>query len=356
MTAVSIQGVGKVFGTYTALHDINLDVDRGDFFALLGGSGCGKTTLLRILAGFEDPTVGRVMIDGQDVAGVPPYARPVNMMFQSYALFPHMTVAENIGYGLRFQQGSKAARSARVAEMLDLVQLADFARRRPDQLSGGQRQRVALARALAKAPKILLLDEPLGALDKKLREATQFELTRIQAQTGVTFIFVTHDQEEAISLASRIAVMDRGRIAQVGAPGEIYEHPASRFVAEFIGSINLFPGRVTGQAGDRITIATADLTLTAIGDAKPGKEVLAALRPEKLYLVGHDGPNTISGVIEDRSYLGKDCLYRARLGSGAMILVNIPNADRNTGALARGDNARFRFDPASVIVIEGEGR
>ena len=351
MTAVSVRAVSKAFGSYTALHDINIDVVQGAFFALLGGSGCGKTTLLRILAGFEEPTSGRVLIDGQEMAGVPPYARPVNMMFQSYALFPHMTVAENVGYGLRFQPGSKAVRAARVAEMLDLVQLSDFARRRPDQLSGGQRQRVALARALAKAPKLLLLDEPLGALDKKLREATQFELTRIQAQTGVTFMFVTHDQDEAMSLATRIAVMDRGRIAQVGPPGEIYEHPASRFVAEFIGSINLFPGRVTGRDGDHLTIANADLTITATGEAPEGAEVLAAIRPEKLYLAGEDGPNTLHAVIEDRSYLGKDCLYRARLPSGALVLANIPNADRNTGSLSRGDAVRFRFDPASVMVI-----
>jgi putrescine transport system ATP-binding protein len=242
---IRIEGVTKTFGTFKAVNNVSLNISKGELFALLGGSGCGKTTLLRMLAGFETPTEGRIFIDGQDMAGVPAYERPVNMMFQSYALFPHMTVAKNVGYGLKHEDMTSGQREDRVKEMLGLVQLSHLADRKPHQLSGGQRQRVALARSLAKLPKLLLLDEPLGALDKKLREHTQFEIANIQYKLGITFVVVTHDQEEAMTLASRIAVMDQGVIRQIGSPSDIYEHPNSRFVADFIGSINMVDGEVT---------------------------------------------------------------------------------------------------------------
>ena len=249
---LQIEGVSKTFGTFQAVRDVSLSVAQGEIFALLGGSGCGKTTLLRMLAGFEEPTAGRIFLDGKDMAGVPPWLRPVHMMFQSYALFPHMTVETNVAYGLKHEPMSKAERADRVREMLDLVQLSQFAKRKPHQISGGQRQRVALARALARHPKLLLLDEPLAALDKKLREHTQFELMSIQERTGVTFIVVTHDQEEAMTLADRIAVMDKGEVRQVGSPTEVYEFPANRFVASFIGSITTFAATVLGREGGQL--------------------------------------------------------------------------------------------------------
>src|SRR5437667_8131822 len=245
MALVEISGASKRFGAVTAVDRVFLSIERGEFFALLGPSGCGKTTLLRLIAGFETPNEGRIVIDGADVTAVPPYARPVNMMFQSYALFPHLDVAGNIAFGLRQEGMPRRRRAARVAEMLALVQMTGFAKRRPHELSGGQKQRVALARALAKMPKLLLLDEPLSALDRKLREETRLELTGIQQRVGITFLVVTHDQEEALSVASCVAVMDRGRVVQTGAPAEIYERPASRLVADFVGAVNLFEGEVT---------------------------------------------------------------------------------------------------------------
>lgn len=241
---IRIEGLSKSFGAFEAVKDVSLTISRGEIFSLLGGSGCGKTTLLRMLAGFEEPTSGRIFIDGQDVTSAPPYARPVHMMFQSYALFPHMTVEKNIGYGLKHEKMSSEQRRLRVKEMIDLVQLGGLEKRKPHQISGGQRQRVALARALARRPKLLLLDEPLAALDKKLREHTQFELMNVQDKTGVTFIVVTHDQDEAMTLSSRIAVMDKGEVKQIGSSTEIYEYPNSRFVAGFIGSITFFDGIV----------------------------------------------------------------------------------------------------------------
>ena len=256
---VRIQKVTKKFGDFTAVDDVSLDIYQGELFCLLGGSGCGKSTLLRMLAGFEAPTAGRIEIDGQDMAGLPPYERPTNMMFQSYALFPHMSVEKNVAYGLYRDGMGRAEAKDKVAEMLRMVQLTPFAGRKPHQLSGGQRQRVALARSLVKRPKLFLLDEPLGALDKKLREETQFELIRIQETLGVTFIVVTHDQEEAMTLSTRIGVMDAGCIVQVGEPHEIYEHPISRFVADFIGSVNMFEGRVAEDEPDYIRLATPEL-------------------------------------------------------------------------------------------------
>jgi putrescine transport system ATP-binding protein len=256
---IRIERVTKRFGEFVAVNDVSLNIYRGELFCLLGGSGCGKTTLLRMLAGFEEPSDGKIFIDGLDMAGIPPYERPVNMMFQSYALFPHMSVEQNVGFGLKMEHMPRSEVADRVANMLKLVRLSEFGQRKPHQLSGGQRQRVALARSLIKQPKLLLLDEPLGALDKKLREHTQFELVNLQEQLGVTFVVVTHDQEEAMTLASRIGVMDHGKIVQVGTPKDIYEFPNCKYVAEFIGSVNLFEGHLTADEPDHVRIACPEL-------------------------------------------------------------------------------------------------
>ena len=359
---VRIKGVSKRYGSFTAVNDVSLDVVKGEMFALLGGSGCGKTTLLRMLAGFETPDMGTILIDGEDMAKIPAYARPVNMMFQSYALFPHMNVEANVGYGLKYENLSPAARAARVRHMLDLVQLGDFGLRKPHQLSGGQRQRVALARALAKQPKLLLLDEPLAALDRKLREQTQFELMNIQERTGITFVLVTHDQEEAMTLADRIAVMDKGAIRQVGPPAEVYEHPNCRFVAGFIGSINMFEGDVTEAAG-RLSVHVpalgADVPVEASGHA-PGQKVTLAVRPEKITLgrshQGHQGPpHSFRGRVRDLGYFGKDSLYRVALPSGALVSVSVVNTARGTAenGLAWGDDVWMSFDPSAAILLTG---
>ncbi len=352
---IRIEGVSKRFGGFTAVDAVSLDIMKGEMFALLGGSGCGKTTLLRMLAGFEAPSEGRIFIDGQDMAKIPPYERPVNMMFQSYALFPHMTVEANVGYGLKYEAMSKAERTARVREMLELVQLAPLAGRKPHQLSGGQRQRVALARALARQPKLLLLDEPLGALDKKLREHTQFEIMSIQERTGITFVVVTHDQEEAMTLADRIAVMDKGVIRQVGPPAEIYERPESRFVAGFIGSINMFEGEVA--AGGAVDVPALGLRVAvAEPAASPGAKVSLAVRPEKV-LLSHDqppGPNAIQGVVKDLAYFGKDSLFRVALPSGQLVQVNCVNTSRDGSGRAAewGDHVWLSFAPAAAIVLK----
>ena len=315
---VRIEGATKRFGAVVAVDNVDLEIARGELFALLGGSGCGKTTLLRLLAGFETPDSGRVIIDGQDVAGVPPHRRPVNMMFQSYALFPHMDVAANVGYGLRRDGTPKSEIAARVAQVLALVRLEELGGRRPSQLSGGQRQRVALARAMIKRPKILLLDEPLAALDRKLREGTRFELVRLQEQLGLTFIVVTHDQEEAMSMASRLAVMNAGRIVQTGAPHELYEQPASRFVADFIGIANIL-------------------------ETGPGHWL--ALRPEKIALHAEpaDAAHTMAGRIVDIAYEGGRSLYRVAVGSSTgsgqpqerVMLVSLANVQRTREGLWR---------------------
>ena len=311
---VRIEGLTRRFGPIVAVDRVDLEIARGELFALLGGSGCGKTTLLRMLAGFETPDEGRLFIDGQDMTDVPPYRRPVNMMFQSYALFPHMDVAANVGYGLR-RDGVKGPEIAeRVAEILKLVHLQDHAKRKPSQLSGGQRQRVALARALVKRPKLLLLDEPLAALDRKLREATRFEMVRLQEQLGLTFVMVTHDQEEAMSMATRLAVMNAGRIAQIGTPHEVYEHPASRFVADFIGIANI----IALDGGGWMAL-------------RPEKITLSADRP--------DLPQTVAGRIVDVAYEGDRSLYNVETDAHGTMTVSTTNISRSAGAaFARGQS------------------
>ena len=322
---VRLQNLTKAFGSTYAVDDISLTIHKGEFFSLLGASGCGKSTLLRMLAGFEQPTSGQIFIDGQEISKVPAYKRPINMMFQSYALFPHMSVADNIGFGLKQEGMPQNLRQERIAEMMALVQIEKFANRKPHQLSGGQRQRVALARALAKHPKILLLDEPLGALDKKLREKTQFELMNIQDRLGTTFIVVTHDQEEAMTMSSRIALMREGRIEQVDAPRRMYEFPATRYAADFIGLINLFEGQVVSQEGDEVTISSdvtgGNIVVHHSQPLLPGMDVCVALRPEKLTLhTSHANlANRIEGIIREIAYLGDVSIYHVELPSGYIV-------------------------------------
>ncbi len=332
---VRIEHLSKKFGDFVAVDNVNLTIRQGEIFCLLGGSGCGKTTLLRMLAGFETPTTGTIFIDGQDMAGIPPYERPANMMFQSYALFPHMTVAKNIAFGLEQEGLGKAEIDKRVGEILELVIMTPYARRKPHQLSGGQRQRVALARALVKRPKLLLLDEPLGALDKKLREQTQFELLGIQERLGVTFVVVTHDQQEAMTLATRIGVMDRGEIVQVGTPTDIYEYPSSKFVADFIGSVNMFEGRLIEDEPDHVRIESHDLGGTVYVNhgisAAPEAAVWTAIRPEKINIArerpaGED--NFVRGVVKEIAYMGDVSVYLVTLDSGRMMRVSRPNIVR----------------------------
>ncbi|HEY8596754.1 MAG TPA: ABC transporter ATP-binding protein [Devosiaceae bacterium] len=332
---VRIRNVTKKFGEFTAVFNLSLDIYKGELFCLLGGSGCGKTTLLRMLAGFENATSGVIEIDGQDMARVPPYARPVNMMFQSYALFPHMSVEANVAYGLKRAGKSKDEIEARVAELLKLVKLEQFRTRKPDQLSGGQRQRVALARSLAPGPKLLLLDEPLGALDKKLREETQFELVKIQETLGVTFIVVTHDQEEAMSLATRIGVMHEGEIVQIGEPREVYEYPASRYVADFIGSVNMFEGVVVEDEVDHVRIrsrdAGCDIYVGHGVNCAPEQTLWCAIRPEKIRLQREKpegDANFARGTVEEIVYLGDMSVFQVHLESGRRIRVTKANAAR----------------------------
>jgi putrescine transport system ATP-binding protein len=334
---IVIESVNKTFGAFTAVDGVNLRIYKGEMFALVGASGCGKTTLLRMLAGFATPTSGRILIEGADMTRVPPYERPVNMMFQSYALFPHMTVGENVGYGLKRMVMDAAARTKRVQEALEMVQLGAMAKRKPHQLSGGQRQRVALARALIRRPKVLLLDEPLSALDKKLREQTQFELMNIQYQVGITFVFVTHDQDEAMALSSRIAVMNRGQVLQVGMPSEIYEFPQSRFVADFVGTTNLFEGTVSGSEPGHLLVrspeAGCDLKVDESGRFGPGQRVWVALRPEKIRLSKEPSSpgavNQVKGVVWELGYLGNRSTYRIKTETGKLVTVFAQN-DRRT--------------------------
>lgn len=336
---IEFRNVTKRFGDFTAVDNLSLSIYEREFFALLGGSGCGKTTLMRMLAGFEQPSEGEILLDGQPLSGVPPYKRPVNMMFQSYALFPHMSVEANIAFGLKQDNLTKEEISDRVAEMLRLVKLESFAKRKPHQLSGGQRQRVALARSLAKRPKVLLLDEPLAALDKKLREETQFELTDLQEDLGMTFLIVTHDQEEAMTVADRIAVMDAGRLIQIAPPSEIYEGPTSRFVADFIGNINLIEATViaTDAASTKLKAKSLplDLEVAQTTDAKVGDTVWFAIRPEKV-VIGTEKPatgladnvNAISGEVWDIAYFGDVSTYHCRIEERETVQATVANATR----------------------------
>jgi putrescine transport system ATP-binding protein len=332
---VRFDDVSKRFGAASAVERVSLDIFPGEFFALLGPSGCGKTTLLRLLAGFETPDQGRILLDGVDIAPVPPYRRPINMMFQSYALFPHLTVEGNVAFGLKQERLSKAEIAARVDEMLALVRLEGFATRKPHQLSGGQRQRVALARSLVKRPRLLLLDEPLAALDKKLRGETQFELVQLQQRLGLTFLIVTHDQQEAMTVADRIAVMDRGRLIQVATPQEIYERPNSRWVADFIGDVNLIEGRVLEvNASGTVVASDAAGRLHALShaDVKPDDVVWVALRPEKVRIAhappSTEGENCVAGQVTDIGYLGDLSIYKVRLDNGTVMKTAVANVTR----------------------------
>jgi putrescine transport system ATP-binding protein len=331
---VRFESVSKHFSGVAAVDALTLDIFEGEFFALLGPSGCGKTTLLRLLAGFESPDQGRILLDGADLAGVPPHRRAVNMMFQNYALFPHLTVEGNVAFGLKQDGLPRQEIAARVSEMLALVQLDGFGPRKPNQLSGGQRQRVALARALVKRPRVLLLDEPLAALDKKLRGETQFELMHLKDRLGLSFLIVTHDQEEAMTVADRIGVMDRGRLIQVAPPAEIYEQPNSRWVADFIGDVNLIEGRVVAADADGTTIesATAGKVRAAASETKPGDAVSVALRPEKLR-IGLTRPaaadeNCVAGQVWDIGYLGDLSIYKVRLDNGLVMKAAAANMTR----------------------------
>ncbi len=359
-----IEGVSKTFGAFRAVDRLSLDIAAGEFFALLGPSGCGKTTLLRMLAGFETPDEGRILLGGRDIAPVLPHERPVNMMFQNYALFPHLNVRDNIAFGLKRAGMARADIATRVAEMVALVKLEGMEKRKPDQLSGGQRQRVALARSLARRPKVLLLDEPLAALDKKLRESTQQELMELQRRLGMTFIIVTHDQEEAMTMANRIGVMDAGRLEQVATPRDLYEAPATRWVAGFVGDINLFEGDVIMQEHRRLMVTTRDSD--AIVVAKPHQgvakaAVTVAIRPEKIRL-SRRGPapdadhaqsiNRLEGVVADVGYLGGSTVYKVKLDSGAVVrasVANIARLDRDTYAVGERVVAWFTLDDCMVL-------
>lgn len=358
---IVIAGVSKTYDGFTAVDNVSLDIYKGEMFALVGASGCGKTTLLRMLAGFARQTSGTISIDGVEMSTVPPHERPVNMMFQSYALFPHMTVEANVGYGIKRLPIDGATKKRRIQEALDMVQLGPFAQRKPQQLSGGQRQRVALARALIRRPKVLLLDEPLSALDKKLREQTQFELMDLQYQVGITFIVVTHDQDEAMALATRIAVMDRGKVAQVGTPAEIYEFPRSRFVADFVGTTNLFEATVLACSAGLTTVACretgCDLLIDDLGRFVPGQRLWVAVRPEKIRLSKEpvtDGSwNQLRGSVHQLGYLGNRCTYQIKLASGKLVTVFAQNERRTSQwSIDWSDDVYIAWRPDAAVLLQ----
>ncbi|MGZ5875516.1 MAG: ABC transporter ATP-binding protein [Bradyrhizobium sp.] len=369
MPLLRIDAVVKKFGAFRAVDGLSLDIRAGEFFALLGPSGCGKTTLLRMLAGFETPDEGRILLDGKDIAQVPPHERPVNMMFQNYALFPHLNVRDNIAFGLKRARMPRAEIKTRVAEMIALVKLEGLEKRKPDQLSGGQRQRVALARSLARRPQVLLLDEPLAALDKKLRESTQLELMELQRRLGLTFIIVTHDQEEAMTVAGRIGVMDAGRLEQVATPRELYEAPRSRWVAEFVGDINLFEGQLETRENGRVAIpprlavATRDAGTVYVAEPRQPvtkSNVCVAIRPEKIKL-SIRGPvsdntnalNRLEGVVTDVSYLGGLTTYKVKLDSGAVLRSSMANTARlDFDAYSANQRVVAWFTPDDCVVLE----
>ncbi|MDH3387177.1 MAG: polyamine ABC transporter ATP-binding protein [Gammaproteobacteria bacterium] len=359
---IKVQSVSKHFGDFTAVDSVDLEIYKGELFSLLGGSGCGKTTLLRMLAGFETPSSGSIVIDGVNMNNVPPYERPVNMMFQSYALFPHMTVENNVAYGLKRDGVARSEIDRRVADMLSMVELTQFAKRKPHQLSGGQRQRVALARALVKQPKVLLLDEPLGALDKRLRDQTQYELMNIQERLGVTFVVVTHDQEEAMTLSTRIAVMDAGRFMQIGTPTEIYEFPNSRLVAEFIGNANMFEGRVTENGPDHVAIEgknpKCDFYIDHGMSIAEGTKVWIALRPEKIRISkekpANGGINSVRGMVHDIGYLGGTSTYRVQVGDGHLVEITSTNQSRPKDVnppIDWDEEVFLHWEPSSSVVL-----
>jgi len=359
---IKVQSVSKHFGDFTAVDSVDLEIYKGELFCLLGGSGCGKTTLLRMLAGFETPSSGSILIDGVNMNDVPPYERPVNMMFQSYALFPHMNVESNVGYGLRRDGVAKSEIEQRVEEMLAMVELTQFRKRKPHQLSGGQKQRVALARALIKQPKMLLLDEPLAALDKRLREQTQYELMNLQEKLGVTFVVVTHDQEEAMTLSTRIAVMDLGRFQQIGTPTEIYEFPNSRLVATFIGNANMFEGRVTENGTDHVVVESKDPACNFYIDhgmsIPEGSKVWVALRPEKIKISkqspGEAGTNSIKGMVGDIGYLGGTSTYRVLIGDQRIVEITSPNLNRpkdGNPPIDWDEEVYLSWEPSSSVVL-----
>jgi putrescine transport system ATP-binding protein len=365
MPLLRVEGVVKKFGAFRAVDGVSLDIAAGEFFALLGPSGCGKTTLLRMLAGFETPDEGRILLSGRDIAKVLPHERPVNMMFQNYALFPHLSVGDNIAFGLKRARMARAEIDTRVAEMVALVKLDGLEKRKPDQLSGGQRQRVALARSLARRPKVLLLDEPLAALDKKLRESTQWELMELQRRLGMTFIIVTHDQEEAMTVAGRIGVMDAGRLDQVATPRDLYEAPASRWIAEFIGDVNLFDGQVESRDQNRLVVATRDAGLVAVAEPRNAitKAVVSvAIRPEKVKLsrrgsvsdvLNARAINRLEGVVTDVSYLGGLTTYKVKLDSGAVVRSSMANTARiDIDAYTVNQRVVAWFTPDDCVVLE----
>ena len=364
---VRMANLTKKFGDFTAVDAVSLDIRRGEIFCLLGGSGSGKTTLLRMLAGFERPSGGAIHIDGEDMSAIPPYERPVNMMFQSYALFPHMSVERNIAFGLEQEGLQRAEIRRQVGDILDIVKMGGFGSRKPHQLSGGQRQRVALARALVKRPKLLLLDEPLAALDRKLREHTQFELIGIQQRLGVTCIVVTHDQEEAMTLGTRLGVMNHGRIAQVGTPSDIYESPVTRFVADFIGSVNMFEGRVSEDGAECVRIRSEELGCTVRAERSVhcagGSTVWTAIRPEKINISRHRplaasaqradaAENVVRGTVREIAYMGDMSIYLVQLDSGRMMRVTLPNITRGTErGFAREESVWLSWHGSSPVVL-----